>query len=550
MTSLDKLGEVIETDVLVIGGGLSGLRAAIAAKDRVQRVTVVDKGFAGKAGHAKLALGTTIVVMPEDDLEEHLKDLVRAQESFIDYATAGYMLERSYEEMKLLEGWGVDFLRTDGKYQTAAARGCRVLQNVVPIPGGEGFLLAMFKEASRREIDFQHKTFISDLLVVDGQVVGAVGTDVRTDEFKIFLASATILCTNTIGYRGHYPMTDMVGDGPALAYSAGAEIVNAEFNTVNSGPTRYPFAGTGPAAFFGAKLRNAQGEAIMDKHSPEMGDKADLGAIALAMAREIREGNNPLFFDFSTTDKEGLARWRAGAAFNWESVHRRGLAAYGLDVDKREWMPVFMYSLGALKTDFNGQSNLKGLFAAGKARTTGIELLTGWSFTTAMSGGFQAGDNAGKYALGVGDAGRTIDSAQVANLRNELFEPLSRNTRETPDGVTRRLQEAIFPYDVLILKNEASLTSALQQIQRIRDEDRPGMAARDVHELIKLRETENMILNAELMLRASLIRKESRAGHFREDYPLRDDANWLKWIALKKDGEDGVRAEMAPFNAG
>jgi succinate dehydrogenase/fumarate reductase flavoprotein subunit len=180
-----------------------------------------------------------------------------------------------------------------------------------------------------------------------------------------------------------------------------------------------------------------------------------------------------------------------------------------------------------------------GLFAAGKCRGgIGISLMTGWSWCSCVASGFLAGQAAGDYAGEVG-YGRT-GKKQVEALSKSIFEPMTRMGFETSDAVLKEIQETVFPYDIMILKHEKRLRKALDRIRRIYDEQAPEMTASDVHELVRVKETESILLNAEMFLLSSIKRTESRHGHFREDFPERDDANWLKMVALSRNSEGAI----------
>ncbi|MBI2954751.1 MAG: FAD-binding protein [Chloroflexi bacterium] len=548
MSRLQDLGEIIDADVLIVGGGLAGLAAAIAAKDDTNTVVVVEKGFTGKAGYAKMALGMILALLPGEDLVAGIEDLKRAHDGMLDSRTAEHLLANSFECVRDLERWGINFLKDGDAYTTVPARGARYLKNIVPEEGGQGILHVLWKQALHRGVQMQNRVCVADLVTDGSAVVGAVGVNPQDGTFKIFRAPSVLLATNTIGFRGHRAFVDMVGDGPAMAYRAGARLANAEFNIVNSAPADRHFEGVGVAAHFGAVFRNARGEAFMAKYEPELKDEADVGAIAKAFALETRAGNGPFIFDFTAVDKEKLERWHRSGSSNWESVHNRRLAEYNIVTDTPEWMNAFGYTLGSVKTDFDGAGSVPGLFAAGKGRTCGIALLTGWSFCICLVEGRQAGTNARRSAAEKAGRQAQPDAATVAELKANLFAPLSREKPLSADEVTRRIQEVVFAYDVSVLKHKDRLSRALDEIQRLRDESVPRMGARDLHDLVKLRETENIVLNAEMMLRASLVREESRLGHFREDFPNRDDVAWRKWVIVEKDdvGEMRLSTEQIP----
>jgi len=142
----------------------------------------------------------------------------------------------------------------------------------------------------------------------------------------------------------------------------------------------------------------------------------------------------------------------------------------------------------------------------------------------------------------------TIDVNKVAELKKDIYAPLGKSGIE-PEVIIQKLQKTIFPYEVIILKKEKTLTEALRQVENIRDELVPQMGARDLHYLKKSIGVRSMVLVAELILRASLMRTESRASHYREDYPNRDDKNWFKWIIIRRsDDKLNFSTDPVPFD--
>jgi succinate dehydrogenase/fumarate reductase flavoprotein subunit len=164
--------------------------------------------------------------------------------------------------------------------------------------------------------------------------------------------------------------------------------------------------------------------------------------------------------------------------------------------------------------------------------------------------GHKTGEAAAADALNTAQSVHEIDMTQVEMLYREICTPLRQKTGLTADEVLLELQKAVIPYDVSILKTEEKLLRALDRVVEIRRNLIPSLVAPDVHELIKCLETENMALYAEMMLRSSLLRKESRGLHYREDYPERNDREWLKWTLLRKQGEEmALRALELPPGA-
>jgi succinate dehydrogenase/fumarate reductase flavoprotein subunit len=169
-----------------------------------------------------------------------------------------------------------------------------------------------------------------------------------------------------------------------------------------------------------------------------------------------------------------------------------------------------------------------------------------WSIASATVLGYRAGENAARFAQG--HQSLEIDEAEVNLAKTKLYAPLG-EVEMDPEALLQRIQKILFNTSVLILKNEKVLKAAIDQIFSIREEMIPQMRARDVHELVELKQVDNMVLIAELMLKASLMRTESRGSHYREDYPRLDNENWMKWIVVSQEnGDINLRTEPLPLD--
>jgi succinate dehydrogenase/fumarate reductase flavoprotein subunit len=192
-------------------------------------------------------------------------------------------------------------------------------------------------------------------------------------------------------------------------------------------------------------------------------------------------------------------------------------------------------------------SDMPGLFAAGMSQAIDPGLFNGWSSMRAMWSGERSGAAAAKFLKDASDI--NPDADEVYQFQRQALEPLQRNSGTSPDAVCRRIKQILFPYTVCLRKEENRLKEALAEIQHIRENEVPALYAEDPHELVKAHETANMALVAELFLRASLERKETRGDHYREDFPKTDNKNWLKWINIIKDmqGKPHLETETVPL---
>ena len=220
---------------------------------------------------------------------------------------------------------------------------------------------------------------------------------------------------------------------------------------------------------------------------------------------------------------------------NYEKLCRLGMDLFR---DNTEWLPQMTISYGGMEAGIKGTTNVEGLFAAGTARSIEPGVYAGgFALMSTSVTGHLAGEGAAEFLASADHADNTTADEDIDALREAVYAPLGREGL-APHDVLRHIQTVMFPYDVSILKTESSLRRALDEITRIRAEEVPNMAASDTHYLLKLREVRAMALVSELYLRASLERRESRAGHFREDYPHRAE-DGLAWILIQR-GKGGT----------
>jgi len=217
--------------------------------------------------------------------------------------------------------------------------------------------------------------------------------------------------------------------------------------------------------------------------------------------------------------------------------------------DNIEWQPAYEANKLGVDADVNCRTSFDGLFAAGMARPLGINPFTGWSIAACTWSGYTAGENAARYAKS--KKRKSINFRDLATSRENFLKPLKTEGGVDPDNLVHDIQKILFPVDVLILMSESKLQNALDQIRELKAQKLPRLKATDVRTLIKAKETRTMMLSAEMTLRASLMRKETRGNIFyRQDYQEPDNQNWLKWIFAEKgpDGEIAFSTEDIPFD--
>ena len=261
---------------------------------------------------------------------------------------------------------------------------------------------------------------------------------------------------------------------------------------------------------------------------------------------EVKFGRGPLYFDYSSYTPQDWELFERTLPLMYRSYEQAGYVDGNRRViqGKLSWVSALIGNVGfggGLFIDLDGRTTLEGLYAAGDASygpTSGVEGFCAYAMPAASTTGAAVGEASAKYAATVGSF--EIDEAEVESLTRKLTAPLRNPQGVDPSHVVIAVQEALFPYDVYILRTEEKMLAALKRIREIKRHDVPRLRALDAHGLRFALEARNMVLSAEVMLAAALHRKESRGSHLRLDYPEIDNENWLKWILVELRDDEPV----------
>ena len=549
MASLKSLGQIIDTDVLVIGGGVSGLWAANKAKEYVDRVLVVDKGPLDWGGLASRAGGDYDTIFPGENVDDYVKELLYYFDGLCDQDLIEEIFKHSWQRLEDYERLGHKFVRdADGNLMGIPQRGLDHIKCCIYRPygqSGKSMVKVLVDEANRLGVKRMSRTMVTDLLMHNGRVIGAVGFNTRTGEFYIFRTTVVVHATGEGGWKSSPHGNTKAGEGIDIALRAGARLKNCEFARVWNVPKLFAWEGQTVLMPLGAKLVNAKGENFMDRYSPTLGNNTDPHYNVLGMAFEAREGRGPFYLDCTQMTLEAVEVTKPAAG--WQKLNYERLIDLGIDFykDKTEWVPLLYSPYEGIIVDAKGGTGVPGMFMAGGWAPDPGVYMGGWMLCRTAVSGHIAGESAAEFARSNRPA--SIDKAEVEALKNELYSPLGK-AGLLPSEVLKKIREVVFPCEVCILKTEASLTRALKEMENIKIDLLPRMVAADTHYLMKLIEVKSIALMTERYLRASLMRTESRAGHYREDYPKRDDNNWLKWIIVTQEGNElRLRTEAVPF---
>jgi len=549
-----SLWEVLKSDVLIIGGGFGGLWAALRAAESGASVTLVDKSFAGKSGHSYFAGGAMMVLLPEDDLDEYVYDITLGNEWLVDQEMVAEVFKGSYDRLKDLESFGLPFRKKEGAYVWTKARGTRNVRNLWPEHATAADEVTILRKvALARDVKVVDHVYIYDLIKgAEGSIAGAVGIGVKNSKNYLLHTKSVVIATNSGGYRGHHLACELQGTGPFMAYDAGAGIKNPEFHYINIRPAKHEIEGSGILPAIGARWTNSKGVHYMDTYDPVLKDRAPVSKIVVAAAKEAMKGNAPISIDVEGMTEEERERFRVlQVSHGWMPIlfeKCRREEGYDPLQDNIEWQPAYEANKLGVDADLNCGTAIEGLFAAGMARPLGINSFTGWSIASCTWSGYRAGESAGEYAKGT--ELKAIDFNALTESTETFLQPLKPGQGVDPDNLVHEIQKILFPVDALIIMSESKLQNALEQILTMKSENLPHLKATDVRTLIKAKEAQTMMLSAEMTLKASLMRKETRENIFyREDYNAVDNKNWLKWIIAAKDhdGEIYFATEDIPF---
>lgn len=530
---------LVECDVLIIGGGLAGTFAAIRARELGNlNVVLVDKAYVSMSGGSSFAGGFSAVFDPKwgHDYDEWKTRIVKTGEYVNNQDWVDIHLENTKHRYAEMVSWGAPYFK-DENGEMKVFPVALTITNIRLL--SQKFMPPIRKKALQSGVTIMDRIMVSDLLKEDGAVVGAIGFHTREGDCYVFRSKATVVCTGQGTFKGTgYPHDYWTGDGEGMCYRAGASLTSREFGQqCEYIYRRYPSLFCVHDSPF-SKCVNALGEEYRDKYydghtSPDRLHKAQMF--------EAHAGNGPLYCDLSGfTPEQAEAHHIQGLQIN--RLHVRKRLGHNLDTGKHEVL--WGSSVGATGPAAGGvmintqcETEIPGLFAAGDTAGTNMSgalyPAVGFGLTTAVVSGHIAGESAARYSM---QAERTAaGSEQLADLKERIYAPLKRKGGFRHSWVTQVLQGTMIPYYVMGIKKEDRMQAALTLVSFIQEHLVPRVKAEDPHELRMANELRNMTLNAEMTLRASLFRTESRGLHYREDYPRRDDANWLAWTVLKEE---------------
>jgi succinate dehydrogenase / fumarate reductase flavoprotein subunit len=529
--------ETHEHDVLIIGAGGAGLRAAIAALGEGASVGVVCKSLLGKA-HTVMAEGGIAAAMANvdsaDDWRTHFRDTMRGGKFLNNWRMAQIHALESPERVRELEQWGALFDRTSDGEILQRAFGGHTFKRLCHVGDRTG--LEMIRTLQDRGVhlgfDVYMECAITRLLKDAERVSGALGYWRETGRFVVFKAKSIVIATGGIGkaWRITSNSWEYTGDGMALAYDAGAELMDIEFVQFHPTGMVWPpgvqgILVTEAVRGEGGVLRNNDGDRFMKRYDPEKMELSTRDVVARAIYTEAKEGRGTehggAYLDISHKPAEYVKK-------KLPSMYHQFRELADVDITKgpMEVGPTCHYMMGGIRVEAEtAQTTVPGLFAAGEAAAGlhGANRLGGNSLSDLLVFGRRAGESAAETTKQV--AAVDIDARQVEQGVRAVLSPFERTSGESPYDVHRDLQETMQNY-VGIFRNEPDLEKGLSELQILKER-----AARVRVEGSRLfnpgwhlaQDLKSMLTVSEAVALSALERKESRGAHSRIDYPDYDE---------------------------
>ena len=554
---------LIETDVLVIGGSMAGLFAAIKAREEGVSVTLVEKGYVGRSGAALFATFFQ-VFNPEwgHNLNEWMAQIAKTGDYMNNPEWTEATLKESYDIYKDLLSWGIQFVKgEDGEPVRSRTRG--VLEALMFSPG-RTFLPAMRKQALKSGVKVMDRIMVTNLIKQDGRVIGAVGFHTVSGDFYIFQAKSTVICTGGGGMGGNEDIgSRLVSNGETMAYSVGAEISGKEFSLTGVGPNSEPSDEKKSDAKISLKGKRVKAVSprfnMFNVSIPHYVDAEGNEVGHYSIVSAVHSGRGPILWNLSAATPEEIktALWRNERTavdptlVSEADLIRGGLYSGTTRFESHIGRAVEGGGAGIWSAGTKGSTCLPGLYAAGDcyhSRAVGAKYPGfGMGTRNAAVTGCRAGRSAAEYASKAGKI--AADCGELARLKSIVYAPIERPGGFDADWVTLQLKSLMVPYYIWIIRHGDRLRAALILVEFLKNHIAPKMYARprDAHGLRIVHETKSRVLNVEMMLRSALFRTESRGVHYREDYPLRDDPDWLALVKLReREGEMELLKEPFP----
>jgi succinate dehydrogenase/fumarate reductase flavoprotein subunit len=565
-------------DVLIIGSGSAGLRAAIEAHDAGAHVLIISRSKKGDPhtvlarGGINAALGT---MDPEDSWMVHAADTLREGELLADYERVEVLCKNAPDAVNELVSWGARFHREEDGRLTQRFFGAHTNRRTVFYEDwiGQEIIRVLMEQVLQRRIEIIDNLHIIKILKADdlngkgpdeeenvgqGEAKGALGIRIETKEIMVFECKSLILATG--GYTRVYSVSssrisENYGEGIALAYEAGADLVDMEMVQFHPTGMVWPETALGTLATEairgeGGILLNSKGERFMKNYYPKRMELGPRDVLARAIYNEIVNGRGTehggVWLDVTQLSKEKILD-------RLPTMYEQFKKINGIDIseEKMEVGPTAHYSMGGVVVDMKCRTKVKGLFAVGEtiSQIHGANRLGGNSLLDTLVFGKIVGAEAAKFMKELRDKGKTGGSPSPLQLNfndqkgfeDEIFE-----VKES--AMFRNEIQELMKLNAGIIREEAKLKNALCRILKLKEEFyfkdnnlQEYKIDNDNGENIVLTwQVKSSLIVCEAIIRSALMRQESRGAHYRSDFPEKDEENWNVNICCKKVGKEMV----------
>lgn len=543
---------MLKHDVVIVGAGLAGLRAAVELRKKGIDAVIVSKVYPTRS-HSGAAQGGVNAAFDENDSwESHFFDTVKGSDYLGDQDAIEILTSEAPANILDLQRMGVVFNRNDkgGIAQRpfggqSFPRSCYYADAV-----GHMMLHGLFDNVLKYKTKILYEYLVTSLVTDNGKVSGVVAYDIKNGKFEGIAAKAVLFATGGYGqvYSSNTNALINTGDGMAVSIKAGVPLMDMEF--VQFHPTTLKSTGilvTEGARGEGAYLLNSLGVRFMSKYAPKAMELAPRDVVARAEQTEINEGrgvDGAILLDVRHLGKERIME-RLPQIMQL-SIDFEGVNPIYEPIPIR---PGAHYSMGGIKTDYNGRTVVEGYYSAGESACVsvhGANRLGGNSLLDTVVFGRRSGIDIAEYLKTAEE--RKFDESTVKR-DEEVFEKLKKSSGKERHGLLKSELQEEMRADVGVFREENAMKKALDKINELKEraknigiDDKSKTFNTDIVEAF---EFNNILLIAEVIARGAILRKESRGAHYRTDFPERDDENWLKHTLATLDGNGNIKFDFS-----